>query len=364
MKLKLRIPKTFDWLIFIIPILLSATGLAVIYSLTYYNDKISLFHGQIIYLIIGFVAMLVLTFFDYRHLKGISWLLYLVGIILLVLVLMIGKSTYGATRWIDLGFFNFQPSEFFKLFVILILAKFLGDRLGKIGPRQIIFTLILGVIPALLVLRQPDLGSSAVIAAITFGMLLMAKLNKKQISALILIIMLAMPIAWLNLKDYQKDRIYTFINPTSDQFGSGYNVLQSTITVGSGGLLGKGLGHGPQSQLNFLPVAHTDFIFAGLAEASGFVGSVFVIFLFIVLVLRIVNIAYISKDNFGMFFAYGVAIMILFQTLVNIGMNIGIMPVTGIPLPFLSHGGSSMLLNMVCIGILQSIYLRHKKITF
>lgn len=364
MKLKFKIPKTFDWLIFIIPILLAATGIAVIYSLTYYNDTIYLFHGQIIYFIIGLAAMLFFTFFDYRHWKGASWFLYLIGIVLLVLVLYIGKSTFGATRWIDLNFFNLQPAEFFKLFVILILAKFLGDRLGRMGFKQIIFALIMGIIPALLILKQPDLGSFAVIVVIVLGMLLFSRLNKKQILIIMLVGILTLPLVWLNLKDYQKERIFTFINPTSDQFGSGYNVLQSTIAVGNGGFFGKGLGHGPQSQLNFLPVAHTDFIFAGLAEASGFVGSIFVVLLFITLILRIVNIAYISKDSFGMFFAFGVAVMFLFQVFINIGMNMGIMPITGIPLPFLSHGGSSMLLNMICIGILQSIYLRHKKITF
>ncbi|EKD56171.1 MAG: hypothetical protein ACD_58C00283G0001 [uncultured bacterium] len=364
MKFSIKIPKTFDWLLYIIPLLLSATGIAVIYSITYYNDKISLFHGQMTYLIIGTLVMIILTFFDYRHLKGISPLLYIIGIGLLFLVLEIGKSTFGATRWIDLGFFNFQPSEFFKLFTILILARFLGDKIGKINYKQIIFALLIGIIPALLILKQPDLGSFSVVVVITIGMIFFAKLNSKQLTIMIIAGLLVTPLIWTNLKPYQKERIHTFINPTSDQFGSGYNVLQSTIAVGNGGIMGKGLGHGAQSQLNFLPVAHTDFIFAGLAEASGFVGSVFVVILFLVLILRIAETGHISKDNFGMFFAYGVAIMMLFQVFVNIGMNIGIVPITGIPLPFLSHGGSSMMLNMICIGILQSIYLRHKKITF
>lgn len=364
MKLKLKIPKTFDWFIFVIPIILAVAGLAVIYSLTYYNNKISIFDSQVIYFAISFLAMMIFTFFDYRHLKGIGWLLYLVGIILLILVLLFGKSTLGATRWIDLKFFNLQPSEFFKLFIIIVLAKYLGERIGRMGFKQIIFAILIGLVPSILILRQPDLGSFAIVAVIIAVMLLFSKLTKKQVLIIALITILALPLIWLNLQDYQKERIYTFINPSSDQFGSGYNVMQSTIAIGSGEIFGKGLGHGPQSQLNFLPVAHTDFIFSGLAEASGFVGSSFLIILFIILIFRMVNIAYISKDNFGMFLAIGTSTMILSQTFVNIGMNMGIMPVTGIPLPFVSAGGSSLFVSMASMGILQSIYLRHKKITF
>lgn len=364
MKLSLKFPRTFDWLLYIIPILLAATGIAAIYSLTYYNDQIRLYYDQMVFFAISFIVMIFFTFFDYRHFKGLSWLLYFIGLGLLILVFFVGKSSFGATRWIDLGIYDLQPSEIFKLFIIIILARYLSDKVSKMSFKEIIIAILIGFLPGLLILYQPDLGSFSVIIAITGGMILFTKLSKKQLFLIALAIIIATPIAWSNLKDYQKERLITFINPSSDQFGSGYNVLQSTITVGSGGLLGKGLGHGPQSQLNFLPVAHTDFIFAGLAEAAGFVGSVFVILLFIILLYRIINVAYISKDNFGMFFALGIGIMIIFQVFVNIGMNIGIMPITGIPLPFVSYGGSSMLLNMIAIGILQSIYLRHKKITF
>jgi len=364
MKLKLSLPKTFDWVLYLIPILLTIIGLATIYSLTYYNNQISLFYNQIINFIVGLVLMTIFTFFDYRHFKGVGWILYLIGLVLLVLLFFIGKSSFGSTRWIDLKFFDLQPSELMKLFLIIILSKYLSDNFGKINWKKILFCFILGAIPAVMVLKQPDLGSFAVLMVSIFAVVFSAKLTRKQIFGIILATILIVPLGWFSLKNYQKERLYTFINPSHDKFGSGYNVLQSTIAVGNGGILGKGLGHGPQSQLNFLPVAHTDFIFAGLAEASGFLGSIFVIILFTILSLRIVNVANISKDNFGRFVAIGILSIMVFQYFVNIAMNIGIMPVTGIPLPFVSYGGSSMLLSMICIGVLQSIYLRHKKITF
>lgn len=364
MKINLKLPKTFDWLLYLIPILLVAIGLSVIYSLTYFNNQVIIFDNQLIFFAVSLVIMIFLTFFDYRHFKGISWLLYLIGIVLLILVIYFGKSSFGATRWIDLKIFDLQPSEFFKLALIITLAKYLDGKIGQISIKNIIYGILISLIPGLLILRQPDFGSFAVVAVIAGVMLFSARLNKKQLFSIITLVLLSLPLVWFNLHDYQKDRIRSFINPASDQFGSGYNVLQSKIAVGSGGLFGKGLGHGPQSQLNFLPVAHTDFIFAGLAEASGFVGSFFVVLLFVILMGRLINIANISKDGFGMFLAIGIGTMIFFQVFINIGMNIGIMPVTGISLPFVSYGGSSLLLNMVCIGILQSIYLRHKKITF
>lgn len=362
--LKLKLPKTFDWMLFIIPILLICTGIAVIYSLTYYNDKIYLVYNQIIFSVIGIILMVVLTFIDYRNYKNLAWLFYLVGIILLVLLFFIGKTSFGAKRWIDLVVFDLQPSEFMKLFLIFALASLFADHVGEISLRRLFFALLLILLPAFLILKQPDFGSAIVLIIIGLGIIIYSRLNRWQILGIILIVLIALPITWTFLKDYQRERIYTFLNPTSDRFGAGYNVIQSMITVGSGGLSGKGFGHGPQSQLNFLPVAHTDFIFSGFAEAAGFVGSIVLILIFVILIFRVFNVAKISKDYFGMLAAIGIGIMFLFQIFVNIGMNLGIMPVTGISLPFVSYGGSSMILNLASIGILQSIYLRHKKITF
>lgn len=364
MKFKISLPKTIDWILYLIPVLLVAAGLAVIYSLTYFNDRVSLFYGQIEYAIIGFVAMIILTFWDYRNLKGLAVYLYLLSLVLLVVLLFYGKTALGATRWLNLGFFQLQPSELMKIVIIITLAKIFADKQGEIKFRHIIFAGIITLIPAVLILKQPDLGTVSVLVAGALAVILASGLKRNQIFAIIGLILVALPIVWFSLKDYQRQRIYTFINPAADPYGSGYNVLQSTITIGSGGLLGRGLGHGPQSQLNFLPIAHTDFIFAGVAEASGLVGSVILIILLLILVIKVISVALISKDGFGTLLAVGFAVILLFQMTVNIGMNLGLAPVTGIPLPFVSHGGSSLILNLAMIGILQSIYLRHKKITF
>jgi len=364
MKFKLSLPKTIDWFLYIIPLILMAAGLAVIYSLTYYNNKISLFQDQIIYIAIGIIVMVVLTFWDYRNLRGLAIYLYLIGLILLTIILFFGKSALGATRWLNLGFFQLQPSELMKVFLVIILARYFCDIYGEIKFRNIISAAVISMIPLLLILKQPDFGTVSVLAIGALTVVLASKLSRIQIFAIIGIIFISLPLIWFNLKPYQKQRIYTFINPSADLYGSGYNVTQSVITIGSGGLLGRGLGHGPQSQLNFLPVAHTDFIFAGLAEASGLIGSMVLILLFIFLITRIINVAKISKDNFGMLLAIGFVGILIYQMAVNIGMNLGLAPVTGIPLPFVSHGGTSLIMNCAIIGILQSIYLRHKKITF
>ncbi len=363
-KINFKLPKTFDWMLFIIPVLLILISVSVIYSLTYYNNQIYLFHNQILFSLIGIVLMVVLTFVDYRNYKNLSWIFYLIGIILLIIVLFWGKTIFGSKRWIDLIIFDLQPSEFMKIFLIFVLSSLFADKVGDVSLQRIIFGFILIFIPVFLVLRQPDLGSAIILMVIGFAIILYSKLSTKQIVSIILILVTLLPLTWFVLKDYQKERLFTFLNPTKDRFGAGYNVIQSTITVGSGGLFGKGFGHGPQSQLNFLPVAHTDFIFSGFAEAVGFLGSIVLIIIFAILIYRVINVAKISKDHFGMLVAVGIAAMLIFQVFINIGMNLGIMPVTGITLPFVSYGGSSMILNLCCIGILQSIYLRHKKITF
>lgn len=361
---KLSLPKTVDWLLYLIPIILTLAGLAVIYSLTYYNDKIYLFYDQLIYAALGIVLMVALTFFDYRNLKGLAVYLYIIGIILLVLVLFLGKTALGATRWLNLGIFQLQPAELMKVFLILISARYLSDKIGELKLKDIIIAFVLALIPMVLVLRQPDLGTASVIFIGTLAVLVGSKLKKIQLIIMLAVLLISIPAGWFFLKDYQKERLYTFINPAADKYGSGYNVLQSMITVGNGGLVGRGLGHGPQSQLNFLPIAHTDFVFAGFAEATGFLGSTVLIGLYILLTTRIIKVAKISKDSFGMLLAIGFAAIIFFQMAVNIGMNLGLLPVTGIPLPFASQGGTSLILNFGIIGILQSIYLRHKKISF
>lgn len=362
MKWKFKPLLGIDWGLYLLPLILASLGVAVIFSITY-GTKNGLAIDQAIYFIIGAVIAVALTFLDYRTLKGLYLVLYLIGIGLLILVLLFGTKAFGSTRWINLYVFQLQPSEIFKLISLIVLAKFFSDW-QEINIKRIIFAIILITIPILLIMRQPDLGTASVVFIGFIAILFLSPIKKSYLIIALVVALALSPLGWHFLKTYQKQRIYSFINPDKDPRGAGYNVSQAKIAVGSGGLWGMGLGNGSQSQLNFLPVAHTDFIFAGTAEATGFVGSTFLIVLLMLLVVRVINAATVAKDNFGMYLAGGLGAIFLFQILVNIGMNLGIMPVTGIPLPFVSSGGSSMLTNMAAIGILQSIYLRHKKITF
>lgn len=363
MKLNFRSIKVVDWLLYILPIIFVVLGISIIYSLTYYSN-VKLFYNQLIFAIMGIVAMISFSLLDYRYLKSISWILYFFGIGTLVLVLVLGKTTFGATSWISLGFFDFQPSELFKIILAIVLANYFSDKVGKIEFKHIILGFVISIIPTLLVMLQPDFGTAIIYIFVYLSCLFACKLSFKQIVSFVIIAVAFIPISWLVMKDYQKQRIMTFLNPASDPYGSGYNVTQSLITVGSGGMWGRGFGHGSQSQFNFLPVAHTDFVFAGVAEATGFVGSIVLIILFAILILKIISISKLSRDNFGSIFAICVATIILAQVIINIGMNIGLMPVTGIPLPFISYGGSSLIIMLISVGILQSIFMRHKKMSF
>lgn len=359
---KLKIPFGIDWLLYLIPLVLTILGIVIIFSVTYQTNQ-TVMISQIIYVVISFAVAIFLTFLDYRVLRGVSFFLYLIVITLLILVLIIGDRTFGAARWINLGVFQLQPSEIAKLVILLFLARFFAE---KEEFKTLDFFLLLGIVglPMLLILFQPDFGTAMVIFVIMLVMLAFSKAPKIILAIILGLLIVSAPIGWHFLKTYQKQRIYTFINPAQDPYGSGYNVTQAKITVGSGGLWGQGIGKGTQIQLNFLPVAHTDFIFASTAEALGFVGSSVLLVLLIVLISRVISLARSAKDVFGFYFAIGWSFVLLFQVFVNVGMNLGIMPVTGIPLPFVSAGGSSMLTNMAAIGILQSIYLRHRRITF
>jgi rod shape determining protein RodA len=364
-KLPFKFPHDFDWLIFASVIILVVLGVAVIYS-TSYNDpankNLALYQG--IYALIGFAVAFLLASIDYRAIKSYYLILYLIGIALLLIVLVLGKTVYGATRWINLGFFQLQPSEIFKLILILFLAKFLSDQTYELNIKRIILIIFLIFIPAVLILLEPDLGTTLVLVVIMIGMIIVAGARKIYLFGLGILTIIALPLSWFLMRDYQKQRILTFFNPASDPFGAGYNVLQSIIAVGSGGILGRGLGQGSQSQLNFLPIKHTDFIFAVFAEELGFIGAIILLLLFVILLLRIIRAAKIASDNFGMLIAVGISMMFIFQILVNIGMNIGIMPVTGIPLPFVSYGGTSLIVNLAAMGILFSIILRHRRLVF
>ena len=355
----------FDIYIFGSSLLLLVLGLLMIYSTTL-ESPTNLMTRQLIYAIVAYIGMFAMAFFDYRKLKGLTPIFYVLIVAALIFVWFMGTQIRGSSRWIDLGIFRIQPAEFAKLVIVIIMAKFLdqsGEKLKDI--RYVILCVLYMAIPAALVLIEPDLGSTLVIFFTWFGMLLFSKINKKHLAWLLLAGAVLSSLSWFFvIKDYQKTRIYTFINPTYDPQGAGYNVLQSIIAVGSGSFTGRGVGRGLQSQLKFLPERQTDFIFASTAEELGLFGSTFIIGLFGVIFFRLIKAIRHARDNFGMYLTLGIFFMFLVQVVINIGMNIGLLPVTGIPLPFLSYGGSSLLTTMLSLGLVQSIVARQKALRF
>jgi rod shape determining protein RodA len=306
------------------------------------------------------VVFVAATAFDYHWLKTFAWPLYVGQLGLLVLTLAIGSGVGGSSRWVSVFGLQFQFSEIAKILMIVVLANFLSARQGKLAS---VWTLVGACLlvgpPLLLVLLQPDLGTSLVFGAILVGMLFMSGASLKWLGALMAAGLTAFPFIWTYvLHDYQKERLKAFLDPLADIQGAGYQLYQSQIAVGSGGWFGKGLTNGTQNSLDFLPVQNTDFVFAVLGEELGFVGAIAVIVLFVALLWRLLTLAWRSKDPFGMLFGAGMASMILFQLVVNVGMVIGIMPITGIPLPFVTHGGASLISIAAGLGILQSINIR------
>jgi len=357
----------FDWVLLGVSILVYIFGLLVLYSTTYDDGGIlsNKMMVQIISGVIGFLTIIILANIDYRVYKKFSGFLYLLAIGFLLSVEFFGFSVLGATRWIDLGFIQIQPSEIAKILVIISLAKYFAQYNNETWRiKNIIISAIYVFIPMALVMRQPDLGTALVFLAIWIGMIFVSNIKRLTLLKIGLVGLLATPIGWLILKDYQKQRILTFLNPESDILGSGWNISQAVIAIGSGRLFGRGLGYGPQSHLNFLPMQQTDFAFAVLAEGMGFMGVFILLSLFFIMLTRIIKVASESRDSFGMFMSVGIAMMIAFHIFVNVGMNLRLMPATGLPLPFISYGGTALLTNLLAIGLLQSIFSRRKQIEF
>jgi rod shape determining protein RodA len=312
---------------------------------------------------IALIAFILATAFDYKWLKTFAWPLYMIQLGLLLTTLAIGSGVGGSARWVSIGPFQFQFSELAKILMIIVLAAYLGHRQGRLGSIGAILGACLLVVPPwVLVMMQPDLGTSLVLLSILGGMLFMSGASLRWLGAMIGAVVAALPFIWTYvLRDYQKQRIVGFLDPGADIQGAGYQLFQSQIAVGSGGVFGKGLTNGTQNQLNFLPVQESDFVAAIYLEELGFLGAMLLLVLFGVLLWRILAGGWRSRDPFGMLFAAGLASMILFQLVVNLGMVIGIMPITGIPLPFISHGGASLISLAVGLGILQSINIRQSR---
>ncbi|MFY9113889.1 MAG: rod shape-determining protein RodA, partial [Dethiobacteria bacterium] len=320
---------------------------------------------QAIWLGAGLIGIIFISLIDYINFSSWARYIYVINLLLLVAVLVVGRGD-NVKRWIDLGFIDIQPSEYAKLTLIIILARLLSEKEGQLGKRfsASIPALIYTAVLTALIFLQPDLGTAMVIVAILLGLLYVAGINLKYLFYMLGSGAVAFPFLWMFLEGYQKKRLMIFLNPEMDPLGYGYQLMQSIIAVGSGSIWGKGLFEGTQVRLNYLPEQHTDFIFAVLGEELGFIGAVGLLFLFFLLIYRILWIGSQSKDVFGSLICSGVAIMLSFHVLVNIGMTIGIMPVTGLPLPFISYGGNSLLINFLAIGLVLNIGMRRQKIQF
>jgi rod shape determining protein RodA len=351
-----RIASSIDWILVgsLFPLL--AGGLVTMYSFT---GSETFFYRQLMWVGVSLVALFTLSFIDFRFLRKTTPVVavYFTAILGLLLVLVVGSTVKGAKSWINFGAFSFQPADLAKLALIIVLAKYFSKRHVEIANvKHIIVSGLYAFILFALVMLQPDLGLGIILFFVWFGMIIIAGVSKKHLFAVIAIGAVCFATLWAFVfKDYQKNRIRTFLHPLADVRGAGYNSYQSTIAVGSGQVIGKGVGYGTQSRLNFLPEYQTDFIFAAFSEEWGFVGVVFLLGSFSLLIFRIVDNAIKGETNFEVLFGTGLAIMFAGHFIINVGMNMGLMPVTGIPLPFVSYGGSHMLIAFVGLGILMGM---------
>lgn len=364
-----RLWRQFDPILLATCFLLIIYGTAMIYAAAVTPDDtltaLSILGRQLGVAAIGLVFLVVAATIDYRIYRTFFWPLVIANLGLLAVVLAIGRESHGAQRWINAGFFDVQPSELGKLLLILTLGKFLADHEEQMGQvRYFLGSLALAVAPALLVYPQPDLGTAIVYVAIWFGMVFDAGARWRHLLLLSCVALASLPLALRFARGYMLQRLAIFLDPQSDPSGAGYNIIQALISIGSGGWLGQGYANGTQTQLSFLRVRYTDFIFSVIGEELGFVGCILLFVLFLTLLVRSLRVASFARDGYGRMLVVGIVWMFFFQVLVNVSMNMQLMPVTGIPLPFISYGRSSLLTGMFAIGILESVLMRHRRITF
>ncbi|MDP3487992.1 MAG: rod shape-determining protein RodA [Bacillota bacterium] len=363
-----KLIRSLDWSLYGAYLFISLFGLLMIASASANNefgDPLHYVRRQIMFMAIGHVLLIISLVIDYQFFANLSIPIYLVNLGLLAAVLVLGVKAGGAQRWINIGGFTLQPSEFAKVAVIVTLASAM-EKLGKMDsiPKLIVVGIHVAI-PMGLIVIQPDLGTSLVFVGILIAMLYAAGITRSLMAMMFVAGVSLAPVIWLNgLKAYQRTRLLVFLNPGSDLAGVGYHLQQSIIAVGSGLLTGRGLFNGPQSQLNFLPEQHTDFIFSVVGEELGFLGATLLIFALFFVIYRCLQASSVAKDAFGRYLAVGAATWIAFQTIVNTGMTAGIMPVTGLPLPFVSAGGSSYMALSIAIGLVLNVGMRHRKILF
>ncbi|MCB0379475.1 MAG: rod shape-determining protein RodA [Bdellovibrionales bacterium] len=359
LKIEERTPlKRLDWNYIIVILTLQVIGLVNLYSAAFSTSHLSrVFSAQTLWIPIGWSAFFLIARLNYKRILNLSFFIYLANLIALILVLLIGKQFYGARRWLDLAVFHYQPSETMKLSLILFLGAYLAKHKSEnLGFKELLVPGLIIGLPFLLTAKQPDLGTAMLLAAIPSSMLLFLKVKTRVLVSALLVAAVSLPLAWnYGLKPYQKNRVLNFLNPERDPRGTGYNSIQAKIAIGSGQILGKGFRQGSQSQLEFLPERHSDFIFCVLSEEYGFIGGLFTLSLFTILLFLILHTAANSNDRSGALICVGVAAFIFWHMLINVGMVTGLLPIVGVPLPLLSYGGSSMVTFMVSLGLVASV---------
>lgn len=358
-----RLLQNFDWILLLILIMIAAISLLNLYSATFplrESGGLQIFTKQAYWFLIGFIVLLIMTVFDYHLFERLAYPLYVWAVLLLVIVLMFGDARSGSQRWLSFGGMTLQPSELAKIAVVVVLAKFFNEH-GEVNDyrlRDLWLPFVLVIVPCGLILIEPDLGTALILMIVSFSIFLFMGIRRNSFIILILVGLCAAPMGWFSLKEYQQQRITTFLKPERDPLGAGYHLNQSKIAIGSGQLWGKGYLKGTQTRLNFLPEQHTDFAFSVLAEEWGFAGAVVLLLLYLLLTLWGINIAKISKDRFGAIIALGIIAFVFWQLIINVSMITGLMPVVGIPLVMMSYGGSSTIATMAGMGLLMNISMR------
>ena len=357
-----RIFQHFDWTLLLLVLAICSIGILSIYSAGFSasENNFPFYLKQIQWILLGLFFMIISYLIDYRVICQAAYLIYGISIALLIIVFFYGYTTHGSQRWLSAGFFAFQPSELMKLALIIVLAHYF-DNHNSNEPyklRELFIPFVIVLIPSLLIFKQPDLGTALIIILLFVSIIFFMGINWKSFTLVLVSGLVLLPLGWYFLKTYQRDRLLTFLNPEHDPLGAGYHVIQSVIAIGSGGVFGKGFLNGSQTQLKFLPEQQTDFIFSVFAEEWGFIGAMVLAIMLMSLILWGLKIALHSRDLLGTILAFGITALIAWEVFINIGMVLGVLPVVGIPLPFISYGGSAMVCLMIAVGLLMNVSVR------
>ncbi len=348
-----------DWLLLALALAIAAVGVVEIYSSSAHSVLAAQYKKQIYWVLLGCILALMASQVEYHFILEQAVWLYVLSVLALGALLVTGRSVAGARRWLKIGGLTFQVSEIVKLVIIIVVAALFAEKRGKfVTWKDLVKLGTLAGLPAVLVAVEPDLGTATTFLPIVAAGVYLAGVRLRQLAALSLLGVLLLPVGWHFLRPYQRERLMTFVHPSQDTQGSSYQGTQAKIAVGSGGFWGKGIGNGTQSQLGFIPVSHADFIFAAFAEEQGFVGTLFVLLLYLAMLLRLLDGAQMAGDRAGAFLVVGFASVVFFQVAINIGMMIGFFPITGIPLPLMSQGGSSILSTYLGLGVAMGVKMR------